>query len=133
MADNAQPIHPQERRGADLGVVHPSPEPTKRSLRQEVPEPGCKRACQLLPQKRFDNLHKSLADLQRDVAREPIAYDHVGLACVDVSRLNIADEVEPTREQPLMRIADQVVPLVASFPVDKRPTVGLAMPSDRRA
>ena len=82
----------EQRRAAVLGVVDAPAETPERAPRQQRSDAHRDRARQLLAQQLLDHLDQPLADLQRDVAGEPVADDHVGVAAVDVARLDVADE-----------------------------------------
>ena len=70
---------------------------------------------------RLDHVHQALADLERDVAGEPVAHDHVGHAGIDVARFDVADEVDRRALQQLMRLARQLVALGLLFADRQQP------------
>ena len=82
----------EQRRAAVLGVVDAAPEMPQRAARQQRADPHGDGARQLFAQQTLDHVDEPLADLQRDVAGEAVADDDVGLAAVDVARLDVADE-----------------------------------------
>ena len=60
---------------------------------------------------RLDHVHQALADLERDVAGEPVTHDHVGHTGIDITRFDVADEVDRRALEQLMRLARQLVAL----------------------
>ena len=115
------PADAEQRRAAVFRVVHAPAEAPERAPRQQRSDAHRDRARQLLAQQRLDHLDQALADLQRHVAGEPVADDDVGVAAVDVARLDVADEVERRGLQQPVRLARQLVAL-ASLP--RRSTAG---------
>ena len=107
VTDDAEAVQTEQRRTAELGIVDASPEASKRLAREEVADSRPERRRQLLVQQSFDRLDEALADLQRDVPGEPVADDHVGVARVHVTTLDVADETHRRGLQQLMRLAGQ--------------------------
>ena len=66
----------------------------------------------------LDGLDQPFAHLQRDVAGEAVADDHVGVAGVDVAPFDVADEVDRRVLEQLVRLARQIVAL-ALFLADR--------------
>ena len=91
-------------------------------------------ARQLVAQQILDHLDEPFADLQRDVAGEPVADDHVGRSAVDVARLDVADERERRRLQQPVRLARQLVALGFLFADrQQRRPAARSMPNATRA
>ena len=130
----ATPGDAEQRRAAVLGVVHAPAEPPERPPRQQRAHLHRERARQLLAQQVLHHLDEPFADLQRDVAGEAVADDHVGLAAVDIARFDVADERQRRGLQQPMRLARQLVAL-ASLPrrSTAAPTRGRSMPNATRA
>ncbi len=72
-------------------------------------------------QQRLDRFDESFAQLQRDVAGEPVADDDVRFTGVDVAPFDVADEGDRRGLQELMRFARQLVPLGLFFTDRQQP------------
>ena len=73
----------------------------------------------------LDDFDEPFADLQRDVAGEPVADDDVGRAAVDVARLDVADEGErATLSAAGAPRASARCPCVSSSPIDSSADAG---------
>ena len=130
VADDAQPGDAEQRRAAVLRVVDALAEPPERAPRQQVADLARKRALQLLAEQRPRPSRPALRSLQHDVAGEAVADDHVGVAAVDLARLDVADEVQRRGLEQLVRLARQLVAL-ASLP--RRSTAARPAAARRRA
>ena len=111
MTDDAQAIQADERRAAVLGGVDALAKSAERLSRQQVADARAERRRQLVVQQALDRLDQPLADLQRHVAGESVADDHVDVAGVHVTAFDVADELDRGRLQQLMRVARQLVAL----------------------
>ena len=111
VADDRHAGDAEQRRAAVLGVVHAPAEMPERPPRQQRSDAHRERARQLLAQQLLDHFDQPFADLQRDIAGEPVADDDVGVAAVDVARLDVADERERRRLEQPVRLARQLVAL----------------------
>src|SRR5207237_6713864 len=85
MTDDGDPGEPEERRAAVLRVIDAPLESPQRAPRQQRSDAHRAGARQLVAQQALDDVDKPLADFQRDVAREAVADDDVGVAAVDVA------------------------------------------------
>ncbi len=63
-------------------------------------------------QQRLDRFDQSFADLERDVAGEPVADDDVRVPGVDMASFDVADEIDRRALQQTVRVARQLVPLL---------------------
>ena len=111
VADERQATYAEQQAGALLGVVHALPEPRERPPREQRADLRHERGAELLAQHLCRRLDQALADLERDVAREAVAHDHVGAAREELARLEVADEVQGGLLEQRVRLADQVVAL----------------------
>ena len=87
------PRTPSSGRAAELGVVDALLEFGECRARQHIADLPGDGGPQRFLQHVLDDVHQTLADLQRDVADEAVADDDVGLAGVDVPALDVADEI----------------------------------------
>ena len=109
MADDAETGDAHQRRAAVFRVVDPPAKPPERPARQQVADLARERALQLLAEQLLDHLDQAFTQLQRDVAGEAVADNHVGLPAENVPRLDVPDEVQPRALEQLMRLARQLV------------------------
>ena len=123
----------EQRRAAVFRIVDAAAEMPERAPRQQRSDPHRERARKLLAQQLLNRVHQAFADLQRHVAREPVAHDDVCLTAVHVARLDVADELDRRRLEQPVRLARELVALVSSSPIDSSPTRGDDMPSPTRA
>ena len=94
VADDGDAGDAEQRRAAVFRVVDAPAEMPQRPPRQQRSDAHRDRARQLLAQQILHHVDEPLADLQRDVAGEAVADDHVGVAAVDIARLDVADELQ---------------------------------------
>src|SRR5262245_53513971 len=123
VTDDRERADAQERRAAALGVVDALPESAERITSLGIIR---ERRTELLAQHVLDELDEALAHLQRNVPREAVAHDDVGLPGEEIARFEVADEVQSgVREQP-MRVADQLRALAGFFADREQPDARVA-------
>ena len=134
MADDGDAGDAEQRRAAVLRVVDAAAEAPERPPRQQRADPHRERARQLLAQQVLDDLDEPFADLQRDVAGEAVADDHVGVAAVDVAPFDVADEVD-SGDAFSSRCASRVssLPLRLFLADRQQPDARRSMPNATRA
>src|SRR5437667_8211300 len=94
VADDRRGPHAEKGHPPVFGVVDLLAEVAKRRARQEVTHLGQGRLGDLLLHEVQDGLRGAFDGLERDIADEPVADDHVRLAVEDIPPLDVADEVE---------------------------------------
>src|SRR5262249_12092107 len=111
VADDADPVDPQERRAAVLAVVVAVDEILQGLLPQRLLR--LERFEQLLAGHLHRKLEDTLAHLQDHVADEAVRDDHVADALVDIAAFDIADETlaQSTGVEKSVRLLGEVVPL----------------------
>ena len=92
--DDAHALHAQQRRAAVLRVIHALLEIRERALRENVADLAGDGGPQRFAQQVSEHLHQPFAHLQRHVADEAVAHDHVHRAAIDIAAFDVADEVE---------------------------------------
>ena len=119
--DDAHALDAQQRRAAVLGIIHALLEILESRARQHVSDFARDGGFQRLAQHLVDHVHQAFAHLQRDVADESVADDHVGLAGEDIAAFHVADEMNGQRLQQRRGGARQLVALVLFFADGKQP------------
>src|SRR5579859_1485548 len=130
MADHANAAHSEQRRTAILGVINLLLQPTKRALRQHSRELRNQRTLQRLSHEGKKLKRQTFANLQRDVADEPIANNHVHFAREKIAAFHVPHIVQMGLLQPVVHFAGQFVSLNLFFPdreqTHPRPAVPMA-------
>ena len=136
VADDAHALDAQQRRAAVFGVVEPLLEIGKRLARQQKSNLAADRRLQRLLQQEAHRLHHAFGNLQRDVADEAVANQHVGLAVVKVAAFDVADEIHRQLFDQLVGFASKLVALALFFADGKQADarmLGAGKPSGKNA
>ena len=134
MPDDAETVQADERRAAVLRAVDALAESAERLPRQQIADARAERRRQLVVQQALDGLDQPLADLQRHVAGEAVADDHVDVAGVDVAALRRCRRTRSARTSAAgAPRASARCPCSLRSPTDSRPTRGDGQPSATRA
>src|SRR6185437_7220242 len=115
MADDHRTANAQQRRTAIFAVIETLLEGGEGGAREPVAQPRLPAAGQQLAQQAAHGLDQSFADLERDVADEAVADDHVHRAVVEVAPLDVADEVDGQALEQNERFAREIVALDIFF------------------
>src|SRR5664279_1901673 len=113
--DETGPVHAEERRPAVLAVVEALLEGTEGVLREQEAHRRLKAAGDLLFERLLHKVREALGDLEDDVPREAVRYDHVDVAPVDVAALDVPDEMETGLLQKAKRFLHDVRALAFLF------------------
>src|SRR5690349_590203 len=105
VTDDRERADTEQRRTAALSVVDTLPEAPEGVAASGIVG---ERRTELLAQHVLDELDEAFADLERDVAREAIADDDVGLAGEEIARFEVADEVQTGISQEPMRVTNEL-------------------------
>ncbi len=96
MADDADAAHAQERRAAVLRVINRLSQRFKGAFRKHPTHLRNQRAVDGSAQQAENLKRQAFANLERNVANESIADDHVHVAGKKISTLDIADKMHGT-------------------------------------
>ena len=94
VADETEPVHAEQRRAAELRRIDPARETPEGRARERRAQTRRRRRAELLAQHAADGVDHAFADLERDVAGEAVADDHVGIAVEQVVGFDVAGEVQ---------------------------------------
>src|ERR1035441_5928715 len=92
--DDAPATHAEQRSAAIFGMVQAFSETAERILGKRVPDLAADGSFQRFPQQFLEHVHQPLAHLERHIAGEAVADDHVHFAGVDIASFHVADEVD---------------------------------------
>src|SRR5207245_10109468 len=109
--DNANPAKPELRRAPILRVINRLSQNLKGPLRKHPTHLRNQRAVDGPPQQSENLKREAFANLERDVANESIAHDHVHVTGKKISAFDIADKMHGTLLQPSVDLARQFVAL----------------------
>src|ERR1019366_3839224 len=94
MPDDAPAAHAQQGGSAIFGMVQAFSETAERVLGKRVPDLAADGRFQRFAQQCLEHVHQPLAHLERHVAGEAVADDHVHFAGIDIASFHVADEVD---------------------------------------
>src|SRR3954470_17823297 len=112
VGDDYETSQPQQI-GAAVGIrVEPLAQAARGGTDEEASEFPARARLDLLSELVEERLDRPFHELERHVAREAVADDHVGCVREQLAALDVADEVEMARLENRMRLADEAVPLL---------------------
>ncbi len=111
MPDHANAPHAQQRRAAVLRVINRLSQRLEGTFRKHSAHLGNQRAVHGLAQQAKNLKRQAFANLQRDVAHESIAHDHIHIPGKKIAAFDISDKMHRAFLEPRVNLARQLVAL----------------------
>ena len=129
MGDHDDALDAEERGAAVFRVVHAAAKRLEHGLEQSVSHPMADALLDFPREEQAEGVGQTFADLERDVADEPVADDDIRRAQEDVPAFEVPDEGKARAFEKAMGLSGESFPLAASSPMDRRPTLGSYVPN----